>query len=122
MKNRQTTPWVKNSLAVTLLSFRISVAWGQEYFDALVQRLQKEKPRFAERHKALLQERYDLGDRRAAGVTMSRGKPVQEGVRVKLPTGETWDSLSAMPPDQIKSKGVWPAGLSPLPHPHHEAG
>ena len=32
---------------------------------------------------ALLGERYDLADRPAPGVTMSRGKPVQEGVRVE---------------------------------------
>ena len=40
----------------------------------------------------LLSARYDLSDRPAAGVTMSRGKPVQDGVRVKLPARATWDA------------------------------
>ena len=45
---------------------------------------------------ALDEERYDLGDHPAQGVTMERGKPLQEGVRVKLPTGVTWEQLAAM--------------------------
>jgi len=95
---------------------------AQESFDALVQRMQQEKPTFAARHKSLLAERYDLTDRPAPGVTMSRGKPVQAGVRVKLPAGTTWDALAGMTPEEIKSKSLWPAGFYPLPHPHHEAG
>lgn len=55
---------------------------ADEDFNALVKRLQTEKPKFAKRHQDLLAERYDLSDRPAQGVTMSRGKPVQEGVRV----------------------------------------
>ena len=43
----------------------------------------------------LLAERYDLANRAATGVTMSRGKAVQEGVRVKLPAGMTWEQLAA---------------------------
>src|SRR5207342_1104951 len=61
-------------------------------------------------------------DRPAPGVTMSRGKPVQAGVRVKLPGGLTWEQLAAMSPEEIKNKNQWPAGFYPLPHPHHEAG
>jgi len=38
-------------------------------------------------HQALLEERYDLSDHPAQGVTMEHGKPLQEGVRVKLPQG-----------------------------------
>jgi cytochrome c peroxidase len=53
---------------------------------------------------------------------MSKGKPVQGGVRVKLPSGVTWDQLAAMTPEEIKTKNLWPAGFYPLPHPHHEAG
>jgi hypothetical protein len=91
-----------------------------EDFDALVERMRKEKPKFAERHRSLLTERYDMADRPAAGVTMSRGKPVQEGVRAKLPQGTSWDDLAAMSPVDIKAKKLWPAGFFPLPHPHHE--
>ena len=50
-----------------------------EDFSALVARLRQEKPKFAARQQALLATRYDLADRPAPGVTMSRGKPVQDG-------------------------------------------
>jgi cytochrome c peroxidase len=100
-----------------------TAAWAaEESFDALVKRTQSEKPKFAERQKRLLAERYDLSNRPAKGVTMSKGKPVQEGVRVRLPSGTTWDALAAKTPAEIKSAGSWPAGFYPLPHPHHEAG
>ena len=113
--------------SVALFAFVLFVAGvatvlGQETFQALVQRLQKEKPEFAQRQEKLLAERYDLADRPAQGVTMSRGKAVQEGVRVRLPRNVTWEQLAAMSPDDIKNMNVWPAGFYPLPHPHHEAG
>jgi cytochrome c peroxidase len=60
--------------------------------------------------------------RPAPGVTMSRGKPVQGGVRVKLPPGVTWDALAQMTPEQIRAKNLWPAGFYPLPHPNHAEG
>jgi len=69
-----------------------------------------------------LEERYDLSNRPAQGVTMFRGKPVQEGVRVKLPAGVTWERLAAMSPEEIKAKDLWPAGFYPLPHPNHPEG
>src|SRR5690349_15057750 len=47
--------------------------------------------------RALLAERYDLSDHPISGVMMSGGrKPVQGGVRVKLPAGQTWDGLDQM--------------------------
>ena len=70
----------------------------------------------------LLKRRYDLENRPAKGVTMTRGKPVQEGVRVKLASGATWEKLAAMSPEEIKEKGLWPAGFLPLPHPNHKEG
>jgi cytochrome c peroxidase len=70
----------------------------------------------------LLAERYDLADRPAASAAMSRGKPVQEGVRVRLPQGVTWETLAALSPEAIKVRNLWPAGFYPWPHPHHEAG
>ncbi len=93
-----------------------------EDFASLVTRLQQEKPAFATRHRELLSARYDLSDQPASGVTMSKGKPVQSGVRVKLPPGTTWEQLAGLSPDEIKERKVWPAGFLPLPHPHHEAG
>ena len=44
-------------------------------------------------------------------------KPVQDGVRVKLPKEMTWERLAAQSPDEIKGKNLWPAGFYPLPHP-----
>ena len=100
----------------------VTTAAHAEDFKALVERLQKEKPEFAKRHQTLLGERYDLSNKPASGVTMARGKPVQDGVRVKLPKDVTWEKLGEMTPDEIKTKKLWPAGFHPLPHPHHEAG
>jgi cytochrome c peroxidase len=80
------------------------------------------KPGIEREHQAVLDERYDLSDRPAQGVTMERGKPLQEGVRVKLPPGVTWDQLAAMTPDEIRDRGLWPKGFLPLPHVDHPAG
>ncbi len=91
-------------------------------FEALVQKLKGEKPAFAQRQQELLERRYDLSDRPAQDAAMSRGKPLQAGVRVRLPRGVTWESLADLTPAEIKARGVWPMGFYPLPHPHHEAG
>jgi cytochrome c peroxidase len=80
------------------------------------------KPHIESEHQTLLEERYDLGDHPATGVTMERGKPLQEGVRVKLPSGTTWEQLAAMSPDEIRERGLWPKGFLPLPHPFHPTG
>jgi cytochrome c peroxidase len=80
------------------------------------------KPNIESAHQAMLEERYDLSDHPAQGVTMERGKPLQEGVRVKLPSGVTWDQLAAMSPDDIRERGLWPKGFLPLPHPFHPTG
>jgi cytochrome c peroxidase len=95
---------------------------ADEQFPALTKRLQAEKAKFGERQAALLAERYDLADRPANGATMSRGKPLQEGVRVKLSKSMTWEKLATFVPEEIRDKQLWPAGFLPLPHPHHEAG
>ena len=58
-----------------------------EGFQTTVDRMAAAKPQIIERHMKLLSERYDLRNRPAQGATMSRGKPVQGGVRVKLPAG-----------------------------------
>ena len=108
--------------AALLLCGAMTAAAAEEDFATLMKRLAAEKPAFAERHQKLLAERYDLADRPAKDVTMARGKPVQGGVRVKLPDGVTWAKLAAMSPEEIKSQNLWPAGFYPLPHPHHEAG
>jgi cytochrome c peroxidase len=80
------------------------------------------KPGIESEHQGLLEERYDLSDRPAQGAAMDRGKPLQEGVRVKLPAATTWEQLAAMTPDEIRDRGLWPKGFLPLPHPIHSTG
>ncbi len=93
-----------------------------ELFASIRARLAAAKPAVEREHNALLNERYDLSNRLAAGLTMDRVKPVQEGVRVKLPAGVTWESLAAMTPDQIRDQNLFPKGFYPLPHPKHQEG
>jgi cytochrome c peroxidase len=81
-----------------------------------------EKGKIAAAHKALLTERYDLSDRPSAGAKMTRGQPIQEGVRAKLAQGQTWDKLAATSPDEVKNQDLWPKGFLPLPHPNHPEG
>ncbi len=115
--------WFLAALPVTVVvCFALTAAAADEDFPTLTKRLQAEKPTFAKRQQALLAERYDLADRPAKETAMSRGKPVQDGVRVKLPEGMTWEKLAALSPEEVKAKQLWPAGFLPLPHPHHEAG
>ena len=95
----------------------------QEDFDKVMARMSAAKPEIMQRQMKLLEERYDLSDRPAEGVTMSRGKAVQEGVRAKLPAGvKSWEELAAMTPEEIREKGLWPKGFLPLPHPNHPEG
>jgi cytochrome c peroxidase len=53
---------------------------------------------------------------------MSRGKAIQEGVRIKLFKGMTWENLAAMSPEEIREKDLFPAGFFPLPFPNHPEG
>jgi cytochrome c peroxidase len=94
----------------------------EEDFQTVVKKMSAEKKPLADKQGALLAERYDLADRPADGVAMARGKKVQAGVRVKLPAGTTWEALAALPPAEIKAKGLWPKGFLPLPHPNHNEG
>jgi cytochrome c peroxidase len=80
------------------------------------------KPEIMKRHMDLLEQRYDLSDHPANGVVMDRTKPVQQGVRVKLPPGVTWAELSSQTPDQIREKDIFPQGFLPLPHANHPEG
>ncbi len=127
-------------MVVLLASFSVLIAAGLLYgeaakkassyspvvitepFDSIVARWKAAKPEIMKRQMDLLNSRYDLSDRPAKGLTMSRGKPIQEGVRVKLPEGMTWEKLAAMSPEEIREKDLWPAGFFPLPHPNHPEG
>jgi cytochrome c peroxidase len=93
-----------------------------ETFAAIMSRMTAAKTEIMRRQMDLLAQRYDLSDRAAKGATMSRGKPLQEGVRVKLPTNVTWDQLSKMSAQDIKERGLFPKGFLPLPHPNQPEG
>lgn len=93
-----------------------------EPFAQVMARMKAEKPKVTARHQQLLNQRYDLANKPAPGVTMTRGKAVQEGVRVKLPPGVTWASLAAMTPEVVREKGLFPGGFMPLPHPNQPEG
>lgn len=94
-----------------------------EGLPAVMTKMKAEKPKLAQLHKTMLEARYDLADRPAKGVMMSaKRRAVQEGVRVKLPAGTTWDQLASMAPEDVKSKNLFPEGFQPLPHPHHAEG
>src|SRR2546421_1102747 len=95
---------------------------NEDDFRAVFSKMSGAKAQVMKREMELLGARYDLGDRPAAGVTMSRGKPIQDGVRVKLPAGATWEALEKMSPDEIREKGLFPSGFLPLPHPNHPEG
>jgi cytochrome c peroxidase len=93
-----------------------------EAFATIISRMSAAKADIMKRHMALLEERYDLGNKPATGATMSRSKALQQGVRVKLASGVSWDQLAKLPPDQVKARDLFPAGFLPLPHPNHGEG
>lgn len=82
-----------------------------------------EKDRYMQRQKDLLERRYDLRDDPSDVMMSGDRKPVQEGVRVKLPDGvDSWQGLASMSPEEIKENDLFPMGFRPLPHPKHTAG
>jgi cytochrome c peroxidase len=91
-------------------------------FDELRAKLAKAKPEVMRAQRTLLETRYDLADRPVTGVTMSRGKPVQGGVRVRIARGTSWQELAQLTPETIKQRDLFPAGFRPLPHPKHAEG
>lgn len=95
---------------------------SEKSFAATMKSDQDEKPQVMQTHRTLLERRYDLSEK-PSPVKMSGGrKAVQEGVRVKLPQGVTWDQLANMSPEEIRSKEAFPEGFLPLPHVKHKTG
>jgi len=82
----------------------------KEPFATTMARMKAAQPAIQQRQAALLAERYELGDQPAQGVTMTRGKPVQGGVRVKPPPGTGWEQLAQLSPADIRDRGLFPAG------------
>ncbi|MDQ7041923.1 MAG: hypothetical protein Q9M34_00175, partial [Sulfurimonas sp.] len=94
----------------------------KEDFASTMKRMKAAKPEIEQRHSRLLKERYDLSNKPSKSVTMSGGKAVQEGTRVKLPKGISWKKLSSMSAKEIREKNLFPQGFMPLPHPNHSEG
>jgi cytochrome c peroxidase len=93
----------------------------KEDFAATMARMSGAKAGVMKKQMDLLAERYDLANR-PAKETMTRGKPLQDGVRVRLGSGVTWDQLGAMEPDEVRKRKLFPGGLKPLPHANHPEG
>jgi len=90
-------------------------------FEALMATKVAEKPDVMERQLELLEARYDLSDN-PSDVAMTGGKPIQSGVRVRLPEDFTWEELADLTPDEIREEDLFPLGFLPLPHPKHPEG
>jgi len=95
---------------------------AKEEFSGTMARMTAEKPAVMQRQMDLLQERYDLRNDPTLNVTMTRGKPVQNGIRVKIAPGSSWAKLAAMTPEEIRAGDLFPLGFLPLPHPNHPEG
>lgn len=74
------------------------ISVNEEDFRTVFARMRAAKAEVEKRQRDLLASRYDLSDRPVAGASMSRGKAIQGGIRVKLPAGATWDALAKMAP------------------------
>jgi len=98
------------------------VLLGQKTFAAMMAEDKAAKAGVQGRQQQLLEERYDLTAKPDAQVKMTRGKAVQVGPTARLADGVTWDELGTMSPADIKSKGVFPKGYLPLPHPNQMVG
>src|SRR5690606_6927302 len=90
-------------------------------FEAMMAQKIVEKPEAMARQLELLEARYDLSDNPSDEV-MSGGKPIQAGVRVRLPEDMTWQELAELSPDEILEEDLFPLGFMPLPHPKHPEG
>lgn len=91
-------------------------------FQSTMKKDQQAKADVMERQRALLEHRYDLSSRPSAVMMSGGSKAVQEGVRVKLPDGVTWQDLASMTPEDVRDQGVFPPGFLPLPHAKHSTG
>jgi cytochrome c peroxidase len=99
------------------------VILGETTFAEVLAKDKAAKASIMARQKALLEDRYELAKKVDSKVKMSRGKPIPVGPATRLPAGiKTWDDLAALPPEEMRAKGLFPKGFLPLPHPHHPGG
>ena len=88
-------------------------------FDEVYQADTAAKADVQARQQALLEKRYDLSNNPSSVQMSGQRKAVQKGVRVKLPSGASWDSLSNSTADQIKQQNAFPMDFLPLPYVKH---
>ncbi len=81
-----------------------------------------DKSKVMAKHKAVLQERYDLACKSQPGITMTKGKPQPIGPMVRLKEGMTWEKLGELTADNIRRRQAFPRGFMRLPHVKHEVG
>lgn len=131
MTRLRSVGWLAGGIVMTAISAVYAAApTAQTYmpvvptkpFEEVLKQDTADKPKVMADQKALLEKRYDLGDK-PSKVQMSGGrKAVQAGVRVKPQSGVTWDKLGSMTPEEIKQKNAFPMGFRPLPHVKHMVG
>jgi cytochrome c peroxidase len=93
-----------------------------EDFETIRKKDEADKPVAMKRQRELLEERYDLADRPSKVMMSGNRKHVQQGVRVRLHDGMTWERLAQLSPAEIRAKGLFPRGFLSLPHAKHETG
>lgn len=81
-----------------------------------------DKPSVMDRQASLLARRYDLRDDSSKMMMSGGRKAVQQGVRVKLSDGMTWQQLAQATPAAIRAENAFPMGFRPLPHAKHSTG
>tara|TARA_R110002111_G_scaffold2705_4_gene17946 strand:- start:36147 stop:37559 length:1413 start_codon:yes stop_codon:yes gene_type:complete len=91
-------------------------------FDEVVEGDVSQKPEVMDGQKSLFQQRYDMSDQPSQAMMSAGRKAVQDGVRVKLHGGVTWQELSDATPEEIKQANLFPLGFRPLPHTKHPVG
>ncbi|HEX7842778.1 MAG TPA: hypothetical protein VF469_35135 [Kofleriaceae bacterium] len=85
-----------------------------------MQKLADARPAVTKHMNDLLAQRYDLSGKVDPALRMSGGKkPVPVGPTVRL-KGTSWEELAALPPGEIKRRGLFP--YLPLPHPLEPGG
>jgi cytochrome c peroxidase len=95
-------------------------ATASKQFLAAMQKLADARPALTRHTNELLGQRYELSGKVDPGVRMSGGKkPVPVGPTARL-KGVGWEELAALPPAEIKRRGLFP--YPPLPHPLEPGG
>lgn len=82
----------------------------------------EDKPKVMAAQAKRLQDRYRLECNTSSAARMTKGKPQPIGPTVKLHDGLTWDALSRMDAEDIRTRQAFPLGFMRLPHVKHDVG